>query len=311
MKAKQPMKQAMKRQRRSSRKRSAKPKSGPHMFNARHHHDAMGKLYPLAVPGQTANFVTINGLVRTNVTTEGGKILLFTWCPSQVVRFSIFNMHDRRWSGPNYTRLGTQTGRVDDGSLPVSLRPLRQSVRIRNTTVGADVGGSVRVLLAEDWPLTELVSGANPFVISGDTRDKWQAYVDSHPMSHTYSASELRSTHKFILKPGQEIPFRQYHIFKQGMQTNANDNKEFGVANEMFIFARTQEPMTALVMYMPQVNSLTENTYEVTVHYQDAAQYEPASALHAQARPAPPANEQGFRANVNALRDGHMGMVEG
>ena len=271
----------------------------------------MGKTYPLAVPGQTANFVTINGLVRTNVTTEGSKILLFTWCPSQVVRFSIFNMTDRRWSGPNYTRLGTQTQRVDDGGLPVSLRPLRMSVRIRNTTVGADVGGSVRVLQADDWPLTELVSGANPFTISGDTRDKWQQYVDTHPMSHTYSAAELRSTHKFIIKPGQEIPFRQYHIFKQGMQTNANDNKEFGVSNDMFVFARTQEPMTALVMYMPAVNAITENTYEVTVHYQDAAQYEPASALHAQARAAPPANEQGFRAHLNALRDGHIGMVEG
>ena len=310
MKSKKPAKQPMKRARRASRGRkgSAKPKAN--MFNARHHHDAMGKVYPLAVPGQTANFVTINGLVRANVTTAGTKILLFTWCPSQVVRFSIFKMDDRKWSGPNYTRLGTETGRVDNGSLPVSLRPLRMSVRIRNTTVGHDVGGSVRVLQADDWPLTELENNVNPYGISTECKNRWQSYVDTHPMTHTYSAAELRTTHKFIIKPGQEIPFKQYHTFKQGMQANNNDNKEFGVSGEMFIFARTQEPMTALVMYMPEVPD-SQNTYEITVHYQDAAQYEPASALHAQARPAPPANEGGFRANLGALRDGHIGMIEG
>ena len=271
----------------------------------------MGKVYPLAVPGQTANFVTINGLVRANVTTTGTKIMLFTWCPSQTVRFSIFNMTNGEYTGPNFVRLGTQDGRVDDGSLPVSLRPLRMSVRIRNTTVGQDVGGSVRVLQADDWPLTELANGLIPFSIGNNVRDRWQNYVDTHPLSHTYSAAELRTTHKFIIKPGQEVPFRQYHTFQQGMQTNQTGNKEFGVTNAMFIFARTMEPMTGLVMYLPSVGGGSENTYEVTVHYQDAAQYEPASALHAQARPAPPANEQQFRNNMGALRDGHMGMIEG
>jgi hypothetical protein len=281
-------------------------------FHSRNHHDAMGKMYPLPVPGQTAQFVTINGLVRETVNSDGGKLLLFTWCPSQTVRFSIFNTTTRKWSGPNFTRLGTETGSITDGTLPVSLRPLRMSVRIRNITPGQSVGGSVRVIQAEDWPLTALTSNANPFEISSTIKDKWMNFVNSHPMSHTYSAAELRTTHRFVLKPGQEIPFRSYHGFVQGMQANDNNNHDFTAANTNFLFARTLEPITALVMYIPDLGeNATENTYEVTVHFQDAAQYEPASAMHAQSRPPPSITDAAFRGTAGGMGHTHVGTIEG
>ena len=312
MKAKKPMKQAMKKSRRGSRKPRGKAKAlgGGNSHAARQHHDAMGKMYPLAVPGQMAHFVTINGLVRTNVTTDGEKIILFTWCPTQIVRFSVFRMDNRVWTGPNFTRLGNETGSITEGTLPVSLRPLRMSVRIRNITPGQNVGGSVRVIQADDWPITELQQSVNPFAMTAACMTKWRTYMDSHPLSHTYSAAELRTTHRFVLKPGQEIPFRSYHQFKQGMEANANDNKNHTEANVAFAFARAIEPMTALAMYMPDLGAGNQNTYEITVHFQDAAQFEPASPMHSQARPPAPANEEAFRRGQLALGNMQMGNAE-
>ena len=55
---------------------------------------------------------------------------------------------------------------------------------------------------------------------------------------------------------------------------------------------------TALVIY---IQEMANNKYELTVHFQDAAQYEPASPLHNQALPPPAANAQAFNNGVGAL----------
>ena len=153
MKSKQPMKKA----RRTSRRRSSKGnkgsgRKGVSLMQARHHHDPLGKTMPLAVPGQTASFVTQNGILRQDIDVHSeDAYLLFTWMPG-AQKFLGWYKEDRRALFPRASCFGTYNATQSSGSAPVSLRPLRMAFRLRNISAAQHVAGTVRCLLAEDWP---------------------------------------------------------------------------------------------------------------------------------------------------------------
>ena len=78
----------------------------------------------------------------------------------------------------------------------------------------------------------------------------------------------MRMTHRWVHKPGQEIPFRSYHDFVNP-NTTGDGAVDPAKLMSMLTFARKQEPLTALVIYIPE---MANNKYELTVHFQDAAQ---------------------------------------
>ena len=302
MKAKQPMKKA----RRSSRRRSSKGNTGASkgvsLLQARSHHDPLGKTLPLPVPGQTAAFVTQNGIIRHQINAGvGDTFILFSWMPGAQ---KFFGWHGNRETFfPRASCFGPHNAKAVDGGQPVSLRPLRMAIRLRNISSAQHVGGTIRTLLAEDTPsidLSEETSNneqVHHIRVSEDTKNRWYSFVNTAHASHTFSASEVRMTHRWVLKPGQEIPFRSYHDF-QNPNHQSENHGDVGIMETMLTFGRKQEPLTALVFFIP---GSANNTYELTVHFQDACQYEPSSPLHGQSRPPPGANTNSFNNGVAAL----------
>ena len=158
MKAKQPMKKA----RRSSKRRSSKgaggASKGVSLLQARAHHDPLGKTTPLPVPGQTAAFVTQNGIIRHPINAGvGDHFILFSWMPG-AQKFFGWQGNSRKTFFPRATCFGPWNASQKDGSQPVSLRPLRMAIRLRNISAAAYVAGTIRTLLAEDTPSITLTS---------------------------------------------------------------------------------------------------------------------------------------------------------
>jgi len=301
MKAKQPMKKARRSSRRSSKGNRGSSK-GVSLLQARSHHDPLGKTLPLPVPGQTAAFVTQNGIIRYTINAgNGDSFFLFSWMPGAQKFFGWHGNRDTIF--PRASCFGPYNAKPEDGNQPVSLRPLRMAIRLRNISAAAGVAGTVRTLLAEDTPsidLTEEAQDTGTFTkikVTEATKNRWYSFVSTAHASHTFSASELRMTHRWVLKPGQEIPFRSYHDFINPNHLDEN-HADHSIAEQMLAFGRKQEPLTALVFFIP---GTPNNQYELTVHFQDAAQYEPSSPLHGQSRAPPAGNVNTFNNGVAAL----------
>ena len=156
MKAKQPIKKARRTSRRRSSKGNKRGHKGVSLAQARHHLDPLGKTMPLPVPGQTASFVTQNGILRQDidVNTEDAY-LLFTWMPG-AQKFVGWYKEDRRALFPRASCYGAYNATQATGAQPVSLRQLRMAFRLRNISAAQHVAGTVRCLLAEDWPEIKL-----------------------------------------------------------------------------------------------------------------------------------------------------------
>ncbi len=258
--------------------------------DVKNHHDAWGKVKPLYVPNQTNNFVTINGIVRLELTlaehTAGStypSIVVACWAPNQKVRLFGFNNQGTVVLSDT-TAFGTSSSEN-----PLSVRPLRASVRVRCTTKATDVAGTVRIMPGEDIPIIQISSENQLNAVADWTR--WANYVNSDRKAHAMSASELRTTHRWILKAGQTIPYQSYHPFYGAGATVAD-------LNTVLDFVRISEPMTSIVYYIPPVSDT--QTYEFTMHFQDAAQFSPGTIVQQQAA-APPIGDADTHQRAQAM----------
>lgn len=314
--ARRPMK-AMKAKRKTSVRRKRKSSAGSRprrvrqrtaarrdlrLQDVKNHHDAFNKHKPLFVPNQTANFVTINGIIRLDVNSVVNTtnnltrelIIVAMWTPNQKTRLIAFNS-DGAFQASDTTAFGSSASEN-----PIVIRPLRQSLRIRCTTKATDVAGTLRIIPGDDLPLLGLASTTQ--LADGATWTRWKNYVVSDRKAHSMSASELRTTHRWVMRPGQSIPFQSYHAFY-------GPDATFADYTTLFEFARKQEPLSALVFYIPSTS--TAQNFEFTLHFQDAAQFSPGTIVQQQAAPPPTGNpDLHARAQAMLAMTAHQGDME-
>lgn len=268
------------------------PRRDLRLQDIKNHHDAFGKVKPLYVPNQTNHFVTINGIIRMELklpqnTTNGNNtvptIVLASWSPHQKLRLVAFN------SFAEFLATDTTAFGQSNSENPISVRPLRASVRVRCTTKATDVSGTIRIIPGEDIPLLSLGSGTQLNAAADWTR--WNNFIQSDRKAHAMSASELRTTHRWVMKPGQTIPYQSYHPF-YGADANVTD------WNFMLEQVRKTEPMTSLVFYLPPTAS--PQAWEFTMHFQDAAQFSPGTIVQQQAVP-PPGGSPDYHQRAQAM----------
>lgn len=263
----------MKKQRRRARTSSARARTRRGGRKVDHHTrmDPALQRRPHYVPGCSGAFITVNSNCRDEVTTlpNNHMYVLIMWTRSNWGRYIKWSQADNQIFWKNLTQFGSSDS-------PANIRPLKQSVRIKNLTAAQNVAGQVRYLRAEELPAGLTISaGANPGTLffSNASIVAFQNWMDNDAKVRGITAAELRRTHKWILPPVNMVNYAQYQRYLTTQDASTLD---------AFIFDQIgKEPMAAMLFHFPP--TATANTYEVTYHAQDACQYPPASALHHQA----------------------------
>lgn len=251
--------------------------------------------YAHAVPGCTGAFVTINSQCRDEVTTGANftmyVMIMWTRCKTgRYLKWKCYNETPGDDHGQLFWQHLSQFGSTD---FPTNLRPLKQSVRIKNLTAAQNVAGQVRHLKAEELPTSGALTAPGPGVLkfSSATTSAYHQWVTADTKASGITAAELRRTHKWVLHPANMVNYAQYSPFT----ATYDDATALAFINEQI----AKEPMNAMLFQFPPTS--TPNTYEVTYHAQDAAQYPPTSVLHHQAKEMSGGQEALLRQIVQAL----------
>lgn len=178
----------------------------------------------LGVPDHLADFTAIRGVVRTTVVspaqTNSTAFFIFCWTPSVARCFKI--THELEASGQHYKLEFPCQASHSRNSGPALIRPLRQSVVMRNTSAAQDVQGYIRVLhLNQPIYLTfsKLNSGsegppdtrAARASVPTDVHTQMETFVNQHPRTRTITNTEIRSGITIPILPGTMSQYKEYH----------------------------------------------------------------------------------------------------
>ncbi len=264
--AKRTLKDTYKLNRKVRARRLTQTQSHPSAIMAKH--DAYGKKTPLPTPYHSSKFNTMNGLIRATVNLDPGwtAIMICFWVPNGLR--CIINYK----TGPT-TVVGTAVDRLScyQTEVPVTMRHLRQSIKIRNVTKADNVAGTVRTLLMTEQPANITVNSAQTIHPAFDvaTYDNFVNYCRGQNETVSFTAAELRATRHFPLVPGHSIAHQDYQKW-YGYTDVA------GIAN-MYIMAGEKEAVLPMLFLFEAPGA--SQTYDISIHAQDACQYAAASAL--------------------------------
>ena len=276
----------------------------------------------LRVPDQISEYTPVRGVHRVDIngpTTAGGSaIYVFAWTPSAVRRMWLTH---QKTDNPNFYVVGfpflaTHT----QASGPQFVRPLRQSVAIRNISASQDVAGVVRVLSTNhplNWTLTYGFNGnvANVNILAADHANV-VAIIGSHPSTRTITNAELRQGVTIPMLSATLAEYKEYHDFQtlhpventrltdaQGdiIQVQGEMSTEHKAGKLMEEYTK-RTPMSTLIIEIPTASS-GFMSYDIAYHYQDAVRAKDPEGLTAQfARPARPGNSSTFAAMAHAAQ---------
>lgn len=254
-------------------------------------HDASRTTAPLALPYNTQKCNIMNGVSRitVNQTATMTYVLIAQWSPSK------YRLHS--WYNNN---MGLTAGAVLGDPLPCygtevpeSLRHMRMTLKIRNTSRADVVGGVVRFLVLTEWtPLTaNSPATAGGLVPTFTTSVNLQNIIRGSNLTVTKTAAELRSTMSFPINPGHRIPHESY----QKWLAPITQENFATMLNEM----GSMEPTCPLaILFEPTEAS---QSWDIAVHCQDACQYEAKSALNLMAYTPPLATDAQWAHQREAL----------
>jgi len=257
---------------------------------------------------------------RFSVTTVSNTYqqMIFSWSPNCV--------RSLQWSAPALT--ATTSGFYSyqqqqlnaNNTVPLDIRPLRMSVRVRNTSQNLNIAGNVVSCLV---PQSVVVSFAAANNITPASLASLWGLVHNNPRSKSQTGLELQKTHAYIMPPSSFVAYNSYQDFVP--LTTASDNAPLAGADFISYFfpgATTMVyPATAsggalgnvptnyvLLLNIPP-NPLA-CTYEFEVYCQDAVRY-PANTMAASVRqPAPNPNttvpDAAVQASAAAAADNHV-----
>lgn len=251
---------------------------------------------PVGTPGSIGNFVTVDGVSRMTIqtpATAGQNIyLVVQWQPNQNAA--------GYWTDTVGVVTPSPVPQLNSAD-PVSMRPLRLSVRVRNTSQFTAVQGHIRVLNIPqqlDWSWFDTATRA----VSSAFTTEVATMMGGNPSVRTYTAAELQKSHCWVLPPASAVNYREYQVFDPQV-TNA----QFCAG---MITGAQSGPMNVCIIQIPYV--ATQQTYDISVHCQNACRFK-ANTLYAHlAREVrAPLSEATFTHHVQqAQQDASMGIPE-
>ena len=251
---------------------------------------------PLAVPGVVGSFVTIDSVVRDVVSSGNNDIWLIFQHTDSGVRCTRWNASTRALQAVYFD---TQL----EASNPTSVRRMRGTFKIRNTTTMTSINGTVRVLKvpqALEWFFDAI---PNPSTTIGDLKltlacaQSIQAMLNNFNGVRSFSASELMTTRKIDLLPASMSQFQEYHGHSALVFTTPTSN-ELSLLTQQLAVGAVKNPQETLIVQISSTGAGAVNLYDWSWHSQDACRYSANSTLASLARNAPAVFQQGHFENI-------------
>ena len=236
---------------------------------------------PLAVPGAVGNSVCLDGVSRGSWFTNGAvdTFLVVQWTPSATKVIGITAAGSvTRFTCPQLT-----------SAAPTQIKPLRLSVRLRCTTQFSNIGGIVRSLNSPQqvdwaWPTATTVSAG--------TITQLTNAVLSNPNTVTVTNMSLEKTKVWIAPPASTQGFTTWYPF---------DDLSSGLSGQDFINGADYMATNTVILHFPA--NATTQTYDFSVHIQDATRHQLSSVYSNLAMPAPAGmSTDTFAAAVHTLQ---------
>lgn len=169
---------------------------------------------------------------------------------------------------------------------PNMIRPLRQAVRVRNTTKLSDVSGAVRVL---NSPLmNQYISAMNlqanniGWTTAGVT--SFKNLVEQNPSVVTHSAATFLRTQRFVIPPASVSGYEQWNnfMFSNASSLNTKEEAENRASVDMQWQAASDSSAMNFLLLQFEPSS-TANSYELSYHCIDACRFAANTAFAAMA----------------------------
>jgi hypothetical protein len=274
-------------------KAKANPKETPRVISPEaalvYHSAARNVGRALHVPNAMSSFITIDSVGRHHFTTSTTAPLLyvFQWCPS-----NCRGMHYSSTAGTVYVDTAMQAIQLGN-STPESIRPLRQSVTLKNVTKADNVSGTVQVLNVPE--LVKLEFSADDTLNSG-VLESLNLMMAAHPKVKTFSAHEMRYSREFVQLPSSQVEFREWQEYTSVGLSLASDKPN---RNTVLSNASKRAPMTTLILLFNQTPD--QQTYEIVLNCQDACRFDSAKWYATLQTPAKTdVNERAFNSGVQS-----------
>jgi len=178
-----------------------------------------------------------------------------------------------------------------NNTVPLDIRPLRMSVRLRCTTTNLNIGGEITCVLVPQSLATTYSSAS---VFSTATATSLWNLVQSDPRSKSIANLALVSNHTFVMPPSSFIAYNSYKDFiplsltsdNLASITTADFEALYGTIGLLPTFPYTPQagfvndiPTNFVLLINIPPNSMAQN-YDLEVYCQDAVRY-PANSMAA------------------------------
>jgi hypothetical protein len=230
-------------------------------------------------PGAVGNAVCIDSMSRNSFPTKSTSVfLILQWTPTNM-RLVKYDYSTRQ--------IDTQfcsAHQLTTSPIAMSTRPSRLSMTVRNVTMANEVQGSVRVLSSSqalEWDF----AATNNTNATGAFSSELEGILSSNPQAKVMSAHEFTHGKKFVSAVASMNTFKNYTQFSVPATT------DFVEVKEALVQGAIQQPLNCIILEFVGMPA-NFNTYEVSVHSQDACRLPAYSLLAHLARPAPAGHDE-------------------
>lgn len=258
---------------------------------------------PPSLPTTYGNFTVVNSIARFSYTTTASSPaqLQFAWNPSPLRTTS--------WNGAltAITKMsGWQQSQLNaNNTVPLDIRPLRMSVKIRNTTQALNIASNVvAVLIPQSISLPYASTGTTtmPNISAAGVASMW-ALAENNPKAVAISGAELsKRTKTFVMPPSSFTAYNTYSDWL-ALTTTSDNGTVISLADWLTLNGLFGEPAlpttitntwfgatpTNYIMLLNLEPNTLPQTYEIEVFCQDAARF-PANSLVASMEHIPTRN---------------------
>lgn len=260
---------------------------------ARAYWDAIGHRIPPNIATTFGNFTCVNSLSRFSYTTNVNAYTQFIFCvtPSAIRTFAWASATLSPGGGVGWV-VWQQQQLSANNTVPLDIRPLRQSVRMRNTTQNLNIAGAVTtVLVPQSLVATYIASNS----MNAATISSFWGFANNNPSSKTFSGKELTKSHTFVQPPSSFVAYNSYLDWipvsapptsDSGGALAATDFNSLFLPNTLPTYPITASkgvlgdiPSNYFLMVNLEPNGLAQ-TYEFEVFAQDGIRY-PANSMAA------------------------------
>ena len=266
----------------------------------------------LGVPDQIGSYTPIRGVTRSSVTAPtalGTAYYVFVWTPSQVRCMHL--SHQVEESDENYFHVHFPfLASHNQSALASMVRPLRESISVRNISATQNVNGYIRILHTNhpmSFSVEHVTIDTSARVrMSATDHGAFKAMIDQHPSTRTITNVELRTGVSFPIVPATMSIYKEYQEWVNFtsinhfrvtdtngdfvMGPNGEGSTEQYAANLIAKYASLTS-MSTLIVEIPTLDPASIMSYDIAYHYQDAVRAADPDSIVAQfARPGRPMN---------------------